>query len=83
MALNLGLGIMGNLVSNAQEETTGYEGMDTLSQDISKKFTVTASHMFFLTLSPVGVGLLPCIQILNTGPQDLVAPDKEILMCTK
>lgn len=56
MALNLGLGIMGNLVSNAIEETTGYVGMDTLSlsQDISKTFIAAAAHVFVPTLLPVG-----------------------------
>jgi hypothetical protein len=45
---------MGNLFSNAIEETRGYEGMDTLSQDISTKFTATAARVFFPALLPVG-----------------------------
>jgi hypothetical protein len=42
-------------------------------------FTMYSSSCFI-----VGVGLaLLCIQMLNTGPRDLFAPNKQILMHTK
>lgn len=45
----------GDWVSNAIEETAGYEGMNILSQDMSTRFTSAAADIFSSTLLPEGI----------------------------
>jgi hypothetical protein len=46
---------MGNAVSHAVEDTSGYEGINILFQNVSKRFTTAAAAGFSPTLFPQGV----------------------------
>jgi hypothetical protein len=49
---DVGLGRMGNFISNAVEKTAEDKGMDIVFEDTSKKFIATSTTGIFPTLLP-------------------------------